>query len=54
MSYSTLKYLDVDPTLREEKQVAWNQPVTWPAWVLAGVAVAAVLPAAVTIRRRAR
>lgn len=54
MSYSTLKYLDVDPALRQQKRLAWNEPVTWPAWVLAGVVVAAVLPAAVTIARRTR
>lgn len=54
MSYSTLKYLDVDPVVRAEKQHAWNRPVTWPAWVLAIVVLAAVLPAAVTIVRRTR
>jgi len=54
MSYSTLKYLDVDPALRERKQREWNQPVTWPAWLLAALVVVAVVPAAVTIVRRTR
>jgi len=54
MSYSTLKYLDVDPALRQRKRHEWNQPVTWPAWVLVAIVVVAVLPAAVTIVRRTR
>jgi hypothetical protein len=30
ISYNTLKYVRIDPAIRTEKRVAWNQPVFWP------------------------
>ncbi|MGH7894218.1 MAG: ABC transporter substrate-binding protein, partial [Candidatus Binatia bacterium] len=52
MSFSTFKYQDVDPTLRRERQEAWNQPVLWPAY--AGLALVAIVlaPGALSLWRR--
>ena len=54
MSSSTLKYRDVDVRLRAEKRAEWNRPVTWPAWVLLGLAVIVIAPAVRTVRKRMR
>jgi hypothetical protein len=37
MSFSTLKYRDVDVPERAAKRTAWNQLVLWPAWALLAV-----------------
>ncbi len=52
MSSSTLKYRDVDVPLRAAKRAEWNRPVTWPAWVLLGLAVLVIAPAVRTVRKR--
>ncbi len=44
MSYPMSKYMDVDARVRAERRAEWNKPVVWPAWVLAGVFVVAVVP----------
>ena len=44
MSYPMTKYLDVDPVRRAEVRAAWNEPLTWPAWALAGMFVLAIVP----------
>ncbi len=54
MAHNELKYRRVDPALRAERRAAWNQPVTWPLWAGLGALVLAVLPAWITVRRRAR
>jgi oligopeptide transport system substrate-binding protein len=54
MSFSTLKYIDLDPQKRARLRLAWNRPVVWPAWVLAVAGVAIVLPGVVGVRRRRR
>jgi ABC-type transport system substrate-binding protein len=51
MSFSTLKYEDVDPLRRSELRRAWNEPVVWPAYALAALVVAAVVPGVVTYLR---
>jgi len=54
MSFSTLKYEGVDPRVRRAKQLAWNQPVLWPAYaglVLVGIVLA---PGVVSFWRRRR
>jgi ABC-type transport system substrate-binding protein len=48
------KYYAVDPGRRAAARAAWNQPVRWPAWALAGLAVAGVAPAFVAWRRERR
>jgi len=51
MSFFTTKYRDLDPVLRAELREAWNQPVLWPAWVLALAVVALIAPGVVTFYR---
>jgi anti-sigma-K factor RskA len=52
MSFSTLKYQDIDASLRRTRRAEWNQPVRWPLAVLAAVAVLVLVPAVRTVRRR--
>lgn len=52
MANNTLKYLKVEPALRVAYQQRWNRPAWWPVWALAGVFIAAILPAALVYRRR--
>lgn len=54
MSFSTLKYRDVDVAQRTEKRTAWNQPVLWPAYVLLGLAVVVLAPAVRMVWRHVR
>jgi ABC-type transport system substrate-binding protein len=51
MSFSTLKYRDVDPVRRAELRRAWNRPVMWPAYALAALVVVAIVPGVVTYLR---
>ena len=51
MSFSTLKYKDVDPVRRAELRRAWNEPVLWPAYALAALVVVAVVPGVLTYFR---
>lgn len=52
LGFNTIKYLRIDPVLREHKRREWNQPVIWP--IGAGVVVLAVFlaPAWFAYRRR--
>jgi len=52
ISKGTLKYVRIDAPLREKKRAQWNQPVTWPLFVGAGLIVALLLPAVLAYRRR--
>jgi ABC-type transport system substrate-binding protein len=51
MSYPTIKYRDIDPALRKRLRTEWNRPVTWPAYALAVLAIAVVIPGVVTFFR---
>jgi len=51
MSFFMEKYRDLDPAQRERLREQWNEPVLWPAWVLAGVAVVVLVPGIVTFYR---
>jgi ABC-type transport system substrate-binding protein len=51
MSFSTLKYQDVDPVLRAHQRREWNRPVRWPLYVLGGLALFLLVPAVVTFLR---
>jgi hypothetical protein len=44
MSFSTLKYRDIDVPERAAKRTAWNQLVLWPAWALLAVALVVLAP----------
>ncbi|MDX1607354.1 MAG: ABC transporter substrate-binding protein, partial [Candidatus Competibacterales bacterium] len=54
MANNTLKYKRIDADLRVRKQARWNQPETWPIWVLLGLMLSVVIPAYVGFRRRER
>jgi len=45
------KYYDVDAATRAERRVAWNQPVRWPAFALAGLGLALLVPGIATYLR---
>ena len=49
---ATLKYINIDPEMREEKRAQWNQPVTWPLYAGALTITALILPGVVAYRRR--
>lgn len=51
MSIPMFRYLDIDAPVRAERRRAWNEPVEWPAWVLALVVVAVVAPGVLTFFR---
>jgi ABC-type transport system substrate-binding protein len=51
ISNPTAKYRDLDPALRARKRAEWNQPVLWPAGVLAAIVVLLTIPAVVTFFR---
>jgi oligopeptide transport system substrate-binding protein len=48
------KYYAVDPARRAAARAAWNEPVRWPAYALAGLALAGLVPAVATWRRERR
>lgn len=54
MANNTLKYLRIDPLLRERKRRQWNQPVLWPFGFGAAVFCAVGIAGAITVRRRNR
>jgi len=51
LSLPAAKYVDIDPVLRNELRTKWNRPIRWPAYVLAAVAVAIVVPGVRTFLR---
>jgi len=44
LSIPTYQYRDIDPEMRKRLREAWNEPILWPAYVLAIAAVGVVLP----------
>ena len=48
ISIPTYEYRDIDPEVRRELRLEWNEPIVWPAWALLVAAVALVLPGIVT------
>jgi oligopeptide transport system substrate-binding protein len=51
---NTLKYVRVDPELRERKREEWNHPVVWPLALILAALLLASAPAYVSYRRRER
>lgn len=51
MSFSTAKYLDLDPVLRAERRREWNRPILWPLWAALALAVVLVAPGVFTFLR---
>jgi ABC-type transport system substrate-binding protein len=52
MARNSLKYQRLDPTARETKRMAWNQPVLWPLILIPLIGLAAAWPAFAAFRRR--
>jgi ABC-type transport system substrate-binding protein len=51
LSIPTVKYRELDPSLRAELREQWNRPVLWPAYALAALGIAIVVPGIVTFLR---
>jgi len=54
MANNTLKYLRIDPALRERDREAWNHPVLWPIWLMLGLVAVIILPAFIAYRHKER
>jgi len=49
---NTLKYVKIDAGLRADQRTAWNRPISWPLWLMAGLLAAGAAPAVSVYRRR--
>lgn len=54
IAYNTLKYARLNPEKREERQLAWNEPVLWPLVLLALVIIGLLMPLVIAYWRRER
>ena len=54
MANNSLKYQRIDPQLRETMRARWNSPVLWPVLAALAALVLALIPAALSYRRRER
>ena len=54
MANNSLKYLRIDPDLREQKREEWNKPVLWPLALALLILLAVLLPAWIAYRQRER
>ena len=54
MAHNALKYKRIDPQLREQKRLEWNQANFTPVWLTLIALVLLVVPAVVIYRRRER
>lgn len=54
MANNTLKYKRIDAERRAEKRSEWNQPITWPIWLILVIFVLSALPAIRSYQRRQR
>ncbi len=54
MARNGLKYIRVDPELRERKREEWNRPVMWPLIAVLAVLILGSAPAYASYRRRER
>lgn len=52
MANNTLKYRRLDTDLRAELQSEWNKPLIWPLFVVIGLILLALMPAAISYFRR--
>ncbi|MFP8876320.1 MAG: ABC transporter substrate-binding protein, partial [Myxococcota bacterium] len=51
MSFPMTKYRDLDPGLREQRRVAWNEPVIWPLYAAGVLAILLLVPGILTFMR---
>jgi len=54
MANNTLKYISLEPGIRDEMRAAWNPPVLWPIGAMVAVLAVGAVPAIVIARRRER
>lgn len=54
MANNKLKYIKLDPEVREEMRYAWNRPNLWPLAAVAAVLIAGSIPAVISISRRTK
>jgi len=54
MANNTLKYLRLEPELRENMREKWNQPVIWPSLVTILLIFICIIPAVLLYRRHER
>lgn len=54
MAHNALKYKRIDPQLRAQKRLQWNQANFTPVWVSLAVLVLLVMPAVILYRRKER
>lgn len=52
MANNTLKYVRVDPEVREQMRTEWNRPVLWPLWGGVLLMLGLIIPAWRGIRRK--
>ena len=52
MANNTLKYKRINPELRKEKRVIWNNPIWWPVALVFITIVIILLPAFISYRRK--
>jgi hypothetical protein len=51
LSLPAAKYVDIDSEARNDLRAKWNRPIRWPAFALAGVAIAVAVPGVLTFLR---
>ena len=54
MANNTLKYQRLEPELRQQSQMQWNQPVIWPLALMVGGTILFLIPALVAYLLRQR
>ncbi len=52
MANNKLKYKRIEPRLRTESRISWNQPVWWPIALLIFLTIILILPAIISYRRK--
>ena len=52
IAYNTLKYMKVDPQMREQRRHQWNQPVWWPVGIIGVLLLLFLVPAILTYKKR--
>lgn len=51
MANNTLKYRRINPILRAQLREEWNQPITWPLWLLGILIILTIIPAYLSYRK---
>ncbi len=54
MANNTLKYISLEPGIREELRALWNPPILWPIGAVVLALAVGLVPAVVVARRRER